>query len=720
VTLTFDLKAPRQASRADKILRPGKNAWLVERAPRASMLVDGAEYFRAVREAMLKAERSILIMGWDVHSRTRLVGESGRAADGHPEELATFLTSLVKAKPQLHIYILLWDFAVLYAGEREWLPQWRLDWTTPARVHFCLDSAVPLGASQHQKIIAIDKAIAFSGGLDLTIRRWDTNKHAISNRHRVDPAGSPYPPFHDVQALADGAVAKALADIFCERWQLVTGKPLQLNDDLRHDPWPESVSPLFRNAEVGIARTRPPFNEQAEVREVEQLFIDSIEAAERYIYIENQFLTSLLIADHLCAALKRRPKLEAVFVAPYRSESWIEKNTMHYGRVQFARKFDDAGVSSRARMLCPSLPDGDECVYPMIHSKVMAVDDKLFRIGSANLNNRSMGTDTECDLAVEADTPEIAAQIALARNMLLAEHCKCDVDKFAAILGKTNSLIETIEHFSAAGGGLQKIDDKTEEAGQFTGYLSALADPERPISLQAFLERTALKEPRKLRQTIIWLTAFAAIAAALGAIWFFTPLSEWANPDVIKSYYAAIANSAWAPWLIIGTFILASSVIFPVNVLVIAAAATFGSWLGFVYSLAGMMLGSMVAYGAGRLLGQRVAKRLLGVRLNRVRRKIVAKGVVSVAAVRLVPIAPFAIVNFAAGASQIKLSDYLVGTLLGLAPGVAVISFLSDQVIQTITRPNFTNVMLAGLGVLTWIALIVGAQAAVAKSRKKP
>jgi phospholipase D1/2 len=110
---------------------------------------------------------------------------------------------------------------------------------------------------------------------------------------------------------------------------------------------------------------------------------------------------------------------------------------------------------------------------------------------------------------------------------------------------------------------------------------------------------------------------------------------------------------------------------------------------------------------------------LLGVRLNRVRRKIVAKGVVSVAAVRLVPIAPFAIVNFAAGVSQIKLSDYLVGTLLGLAPGVAVISFLSDQVIETITRPNFTNVMLAGLGVLAWIALIIGAQAAAAKSRKK-
>jgi phospholipase D1/2 len=719
LTLTVEREALTPASRSAKILQPGKNVWKIDRAPRATMLVDAAEYFRAAREAMLNAKRSILIMGWDVHSRTRLVGESGHATDGYPEELAPFLAALVKAKTDLHIYILLWDFAVLYAGEREWLPQWTLDWQTPERVHFSLDSAVPLGASQHQKIIVVDDWVGFSGGLDLTIRRWDTPEHAVANKHRVDPAGKPYAPFHDIQAVADGPIAKALAEIFRERWRIVTGERLQPDDSGTHDPWPKSVVPLFRDANIGIARTRPPYDDQPLVREVEQLFIDSIEAAEQFIYIENQFLTSPLIADQLCAALKRQPKLEAVFVAPHRPETWIEKNTMHYGRVQFAKKFEEAGVSGRVRMLCPALPDGDECVYPMIHSKVMAVDDRFFRIGSANLNNRSMGTDTECDLAVEADRTEVRTQVTQARNQLLAEHCRCTSESFARVLDEKGSLIAAVEHFSRAGGCLQKIDDKIEDAGQFASYLAALADPEQPISSQAFVEMTAVREPRPLRHTIMWIAVLAVIATALGAVWFLTPLSDWASPESLQAYYEAIANSAWAPWLVIGTFVLASSIIFPVNALVIATAAAFGPGLGIIYSLVGMLLGSTVTYAAGRLVGERIARRLLGVRLNRIRQRIVAKGVISVAAVRLVPVAPFAVINFAAGASQIKLFDYLLGTLLGLAPGIAVLSFLSNQAIEAVTKPTVANITFAGLGILAWFALVIGAQAVVAKLRKK-
>ena len=128
---------------SSKILRPGINVWKVERASRAAPLIDGAEFFRAVRESLLKAQRSVFLLGWDFHSRMLLVGESGKTDDGYPAELALFLTALIEERPRLHIHVLLWDFAVLYAGEREWLPQWRLDWTTPERFHFSLDRAVP-------------------------------------------------------------------------------------------------------------------------------------------------------------------------------------------------------------------------------------------------------------------------------------------------------------------------------------------------------------------------------------------------------------------------------------------------------------------------------------------------------------------------------------------------------------------------------------------------
>jgi phospholipase D1/2 len=714
--LTIPLrKAATEGGDRANILRRGENVWRIESAGRVAMLVDGAEYFLAAREAMIKAKRSIQIMGWDIHSRTRLVGETGKVNDGFPDELAPFLTALVEANRNLNIYILLWDFAVLYAGEREWLPQWRLDWKTPDRIHFNLDSAVPLGASQHQKVIVVDEAVAFSGGLDLTIRRWDTKDHKLENPHRVDPAGVPYPPFHDIQAVVDGNAAAALADIFCERWELVTGSVCERISS-KNDAWPPSVQPLFRNVDVGIARTRPGYNGQKAVTEVQQLFFDSIDAAEKFIYIENQFLTSQPIAERICLALQRRPGLEVVFVAPHKPESWIEKNTMHYGRVQFAKRFEEAGVSGRVRMLCLSVPNGRECVYPMIHSKVMVVDDKFFLIGSANLNNRSMGTDTECDVSIEANSPEVSRQIARARNMLLAEHCKCNVEQFAAVLDREGSLIKAIEHFSESGSCLQELQDDAEDATQLASYLAAIADPERPVTAQALMEFMGLqKQTKEYRR---WGLAAGAVLLLAILVWLIAPLGDYVSPEDLKSYAGQIAKSPWAPFVVIGAFILAASIIFPINALIIAVAAAFGPWLGFLYSLLGTMLGSLVTYGLGRLLGKRAAKQLIGARLDHIREKIVRKGIMSVATIRLVPIAPFAVVNFVAGVSQIKLFDYVAGTLLGILPGVAVLSFLGKQAIDVITRPTMENVLLLGLGLAGWIGLIASAQFFVAKLRK--
>lgn len=696
------------SQQSKSIYKPGKNVWRIERADRFAMLVDGGEYFGAAREAMLKAERSIQIMGWDIHSKTPLVGETGKADDGLPNELAPFLTALVERKPDLHIYLLLWDFAVLYAGEREWLPQFRLDWNTPERIHFSLDSAVPLGGSQHQKIITIDDSLAFSGGLDLTIRRWDTRQHRLDDKHRVDPSGEPYPPFHDVQAVVDGPAALALREIFCDRWKLVTGEECEAVVKTASDPWPASVKPQFRRVKVGISRTRPNYGAQKSVREIEQLFIDSIDAAEKFIYIENQFLTSQPIARKICEALNRNPELEAVFVTPHKPESWIEQNTMLYGRIQFAKTFEESGVLDRIRMLCLSVDEEGKCVYPMIHSKVTIIDDKFLRIGSANLNNRSMGTDTECDLSVEADGPEVAQQIALARNTLIAEHCRCNAEEFAAALEREGSLIKAIEHFQGADGCLQKLDDTADDASEEARYLAALADPERPIAEQALQEFMDLEKPKK--EYRLWGQIGGAVLILGLLIWLAVSFGDYISSDTVTSYIKSAANSSWAPFAVVGAFIVASSIIFPINALIIAVAAAFGPWLGFIYSLIGVMLGSLTTYGLGQILGRKTAKKLLGARLDKVREKIVRHGIVSVATIRLVPVAPFAVVNFAAGAARIKPLDYAVGTFLGVLPGVVLLSFLGKQAMDVITTPSLQNVALLAAGIAGWIALIVGAQ----------
>ena len=165
------------------LLRPGRNVWRVERAPRAAVLIDGAAFFQAVREACLRARRHILIVGWDIDSRTPLVGENGAPADGYPGSFAEFLSRLVCERPSLRVDLLLWDYSLLYAGEREMLPRLSLQWRMPERIILRLDDTVPFGCSQHQKIVVVDDALAFSGGLDLTIRRWDTPAHEVQNRH---------------------------------------------------------------------------------------------------------------------------------------------------------------------------------------------------------------------------------------------------------------------------------------------------------------------------------------------------------------------------------------------------------------------------------------------------------------------------------------------------------------------------------------------------------
>ena len=108
------------------------------------------------------------------------------------------------------------------------------------RIRFCLDSSLPLGSSQHQKIVVIDNAVAFSGGLDLTIRRWDTSEHLAEHPLRRDPDGKPYPPFHDVQCMVEGEAAVALGEIAAARWA-AAGCTVEDCETVEGDRWPASV-----------------------------------------------------------------------------------------------------------------------------------------------------------------------------------------------------------------------------------------------------------------------------------------------------------------------------------------------------------------------------------------------------------------------------------------------------------------------------------------------
>jgi phospholipase D1/2 len=93
------------------ILAPNRNVWRIGQAERAAILIDGASYFGALREALIKARSTVFIIGWDLDSRTRLVGNRGKADDGYPEDFIDFLTALVNERPSLTVHLLVWDYS---------------------------------------------------------------------------------------------------------------------------------------------------------------------------------------------------------------------------------------------------------------------------------------------------------------------------------------------------------------------------------------------------------------------------------------------------------------------------------------------------------------------------------------------------------------------------------------------------------------------------------
>src|SRR5438132_113208 len=480
---------------AAPLLVPSRTCWRLERAARLSYLIDGDAYYRALRDVFARARHSIFIVAWDIDSRTVLVPDG--AGDGLPEPLGDFLDALVRRQKSLRIYALGWDFAMLYAFEREWLPVYKLDWRTHRRFSFRLDATHPVYASHHQKVIVVDDAVAFVGGLDITQRRWDTSEHLADEPRRRDPAGAPYGPFHDVQAVVDANAARALGELVRERW-LRSGAskpraPLATPPEL----WPRGVETDLDDVDVAIVRTEPPFEGRRAVHEVRELHLDAIARARRFIFMENQYFTSGLIADALAARLREPDGPEIVLLTHRDQCGWLEESTMGVLRARAQRRVADADAHGRFRAYFPE-PAGakDACIN--IHSKVLVVDDEFLTVGSANLNNRSMGLDTECNIAVEArGEPCQAKAIAGLRNRLLAEHLGLAPAAFAQKLAGTGSLIATIEALPGNPRTLTPLGPDVVSELDTPLVDAALMGPEAPVDPDKPLHNFVPPEPRR-------------------------------------------------------------------------------------------------------------------------------------------------------------------------------------------------------------------------------
>ncbi len=464
------------------IVEAERNCWTIAHSARASVVIDAADYYHFVREMMLAAEKRILIIGWDFDVRIPLEPDER----GKGETLGAFMLRLAKRNPRREIDILKWSFGAMRQFLRPSALMWLSRWKVAPAIRYRYDSAHPVGSSHHQKVVVIDDCLAVCGGIDISGARWDRCEHADDEPRRRLPSGKTYAPWHDVTMVLGGPVAGRLAELGRDRWQDATGEELGAIETCP-EHWPDDLALSFEEVDVAVARTRPAYGNRTEVREVEALFLDMIAAARRFIYIENQYFTAGKIAAAIAARMREDDPPEIVLVMPRTADGWLEQRAMDAARVRLARAIGRVDRLNRFRIYVPVTAGGQD-IY--VHAKVSIVDDRFLRVGSANLNNRSLGLDSECDIAIDAALPanrDTIPAIAGVREKLMAEHCGVSPEEMArAIEAAGGSLIGAIEAMTAPGRRRLELLDLTPP-GRFDRFIAdnELLDPD---AADGFLE----------------------------------------------------------------------------------------------------------------------------------------------------------------------------------------------------------------------------------------
>jgi uncharacterized membrane protein YdjX (TVP38/TMEM64 family) len=312
-----------------------------------------------------------------------------------------------------------------------------------------------------------------------------------------------------------------------------------------------------------------------------------------------------------------------------------------------------------------------------------------------------MGLDCECDLAIEADADADTQQaIRTFREQLLAEHLGVEVQAVADAMQREQSLIKAIESLRADERTLQPLTTEVDPEIDQLVPESALLDPEQPIDSERLVTHFVSEkhQPHTARRAVLGVLTLAALLG-LAAAWRWTPLGDWLKIDSLIGQAQALNAHPTTPLLVIAGIAVAGSLAVPLTLLVVATVLAFGSLAGFVYSLAGAELSALLTYALGQGAGRDLVRRYAGERLNSVSRKLSQRGLLTIITLRIVPVAPFTVINLVAGASHIRLRDFALGTLLGLLPGVFAIALFADGLVESIRDPDS--------GSFAWLAAVV-------------
>ncbi|MCF8040683.1 MAG: VTT domain-containing protein [Desulfarculaceae bacterium] len=207
-----------------------------------------------------------------------------------------------------------------------------------------------------------------------------------------------------------------------------------------------------------------------------------------------------------------------------------------------------------------------------------------------------------------------------------------------------------------------------------------------------------------------WLKAavIPALLLALCAFWRWGPLNGLLDEHSLDRLAATVQGMPLAPLAALGGFLVGGLVMLPVVLLIGATGMIFGPWLGAAYALAGALISALALYGLGFAAGHKTLAKFSGGKIGKVSQKMADHGVTTIIILRVLPVAPFTLINLAAGASRVRILSFAVGTLLGMIPVTLAITVFADRLRRIWQDPHWEDLAVAAgvliaLGLFTWL-----------------
>jgi phospholipase D1/2 len=348
----------------------------------------------------------------------------------------------------------------------------------------------------------------------------------------------------------------------------------------------------------------------------------------------------------------------------------------------------------------------------------MIVDDELLTLGSANMSNRSLGLDTEANVAIEArGDPKVAGAIAGLRERLLAEHLDVQPEDVAREFARRGGVVATIDALRGRERTLLQFQPPADTESEAGLPDPSVVDPERPIEAELLVEALLPPEVQPSIRERVELTAMAALGLILLIVaWHWGGLRDSTEGLQALALLEAFREWPWAVPAACAAFLLCAFVPVPIVVLAAVAAWIFGAWVGLAIAVPMSIAAAFAGYGVGVRLGRSGVQRVGGHHMNRLARRLANGGVAHVVLLRVLPAAPFNQTNWVVGASRIGFRDFALGTVLGLAPTLGMTVLVAERARLALEHPGAFNVLaLAGL-----VALVVAVAMFVARRIVRP